>query len=132
MPSRTSTYREIVLEQQAIEQTQHQHERQSIRRRIGNTLEMHDSKTAQSMGRVMNLSAEGFMLLTKQEINPNERHDFVLQLPQAVGVHRSIELVVECRWCQPSNTAGYFGAGFSLVSVPITKREAWKRFVEEY
>lgn len=132
MPTWISTYRETVLEQQAVQQTHAQHDRQSIRRRIGNVFEMHDSKTAQPMGRVMNLSAEGFMLLTKQEVDLNQRHDFVLQLPQPVGVHRSIELVVECRWCQPSNTAGYFGAGFSLVSVPITKREAWKRFVEEY
>lgn len=120
------------MEQLAVQQTQPQHERQSIRRRIGNVLEMHDSKTAQPIGRVMNLSVDGFMLLTKQEINPNQRHDFVLQLPQADGVHQSIELVVECRWCQPSNTAGYFGAGFSLVSVPITKREVWERFVEAY
>lgn len=106
--------------------------RKSVRRRVGVVLEMQDKQTAQVLGRIMDLSLEGFMLLAKQEMIPNQQYEMVLNLPEAIKFHRSIQLVGECRWCQPSNTAGYFGAGFFVVSVDMIKREAWKQLVEEF
>ena len=106
--------------------------RKFIRKRVSLVLEMQDQQTSQILGRIMDLSPEGFMLLAKQEMTPNQQYEMVLNLPEAIKFHRSIQLVGECRWCQPSNTAGYFGAGFSVVSVDVIKREAWKQLVEEF
>lgn len=106
--------------------------RKLVRKRVGIVLEMQDRQTSQVLGRIMDLTLEGFMLLAKQEMIPDQQYELVLNLPEAIRFHRSIELVAECRWCQPSNTAGYFGAGFFVVSVDVVKREAWKLLVEEF
>lgn len=106
--------------------------RKSVRRRVTSVLEMQDRHTTQVLGRLMDLSLEGFMLLAKQEMLPHQQYELVLNLPEAIKFHRSIELTAECRWCQPSNTAGYFGAGFSVVNIEILKRNSWKQLVEEF
>lgn len=106
--------------------------RKLVRKRLSTVLEMQDQQTSQVFGRIMDLTPDGFMLLAKQEMIPNHRYDMVLNLPEAIKSHLSINLVSECRWCQPSNTAGYFGAGFFVVSVDAVKSEAWKTLVEEF
>lgn len=106
--------------------------RKSVRRRVSSVLEIQNRQTMQTLGRIMDLSVEGFMLLAKQEMLPNQQYELILNLPEAIKFHRSIELIAECRWCQPSNTAGYFGAGFSVISVDVLKRDAWKQLVEEF
>lgn len=106
--------------------------RKSVRKRVSVVLEMQDRQTQEKLGRIMDLSLEGFMLLAKQEMIPNQKYEMVLNLNEAVRFHRFIQLTAECRWCQPSNTPGYFGAGFAVISVDMIQREAWKQLVEEF
>ena len=107
-------------------------QRKLVRKRVGIVLEMQDQQTSQVYGRMMDVNLEGFMLLAKQEMIPNHQYTMVLNLPEAIKFQQSIEIVAECRWCQPSNTAGYFGAGFFVINVEATKREAWKQLVDEF
>ena len=106
--------------------------RQAERKRVRLTLEMQDSQTSQIVGRVLDLSIDGFMLLAKQEVKPNQQYEFILNLSEAIKFNKTIQLTVECRWCQPSNTAGYFGAGFTVSNVAPMQRESWKQLVDEF
>jgi hypothetical protein len=106
--------------------------RKLTRKRVGIVLEMQDQYTDQVYGRIMDVNIEGFMLLAKQQMIPNQQYDMVLNLPQPIKFQQSIRMVAECRWCQPSNTSGYFGAGFMVISVEVTMREAWKQLVDEF
>ena len=107
-------------------------DRKVVRKRLTTKLEMRDQLTSQVLGRVMDLNQEGFMLLAKQEMSPNQRYDMVLNLQEGANPSQSIRLVGECRWCQPSNTAGYYGAGFFVTKVDIIECDDWIKLVEEF
>jgi hypothetical protein len=76
------------------------------------SVEVQDAATSEPLGRLLNLSRTGFMLLSPVHVTPGRELRLALRLPG----EQPVELHATCMWCQRSSYSETFGAGFSLQS----------------
>ena len=91
------------------------------------------SESGENIGRLSDVSRDGFMLLTHKAVKPSEIFALDLSLPAQYPGVRTIRLQAECIWCQhPSGDSDEFGAGFQLVEIEEQDSVALKYFIRDY
>ncbi len=91
------------------------------------------SENGENIGRLSDVSSDGFMLLTHKAVKPSETFELDLSLPVQYPGIRTIRLQAECIWCQPATEdSEKFGAGFQLVEIEEQDSVALKYFIRDY
>ncbi|MTI13572.1 PilZ domain-containing protein [Sansalvadorimonas verongulae] len=106
-------------------------QRRHIRKRLSCTANVFQTQSGLSVGRIFDISQEGFMLLGPTQMQPNEVINLTLELPELDST-RSIELAAECMWCQPSNFTRDFGAGFHIKTISDQDQVALNYFIRDF
>lgn len=94
-------------------------------------LPVQDTRNANPLGRMVDLSVTGMMLICKQEIPAG--HTFSVEITTPVGhAVPPIQLQVESVWCRvnPNNTAHY-GVGFRFCHVPPATLVLLEKLMQE-
>lgn len=87
-------------------------QRSRPRYRLGFSLPVRDLR-GHPLGRVSNLSADGFMLVSEQPLEAQRRYDLVL-----LAHDGPVRLSARCVWCQQrSSYSAQHGAGFRIEAV---------------
>ena len=102
------------------------------RRRVQMTIEIHENQTQQVVGRLFDVSKDGFMLVGKIEIYDNQEYDFLLNLTDFPKFNVTIPITAECRWSQTFDKTGYFGSGFLITQMDPVYLPHWKQLIEEF
>jgi hypothetical protein len=87
--------------------------RSSPRIRIDENIELIDINMEQSLGKLINISAGGFMLLASSDIPTNQLFQLRLSLPE----EDSVEFGAECLWVQETSDEGHFWVGFQIIDI---------------
>ena len=108
--------------------------RVSPRLLVKTTLDMKDLQTKQLLGRLFDAGEEGFMLIGKTDINDNQEYDLALVLSDLTTSEDvvSIVLTAECRWCKWLDVAGFYAAGFIVVSMDVQYRALWDMVLRNF
>ncbi|CAM3766740.1 PilZ domain-containing protein [Parendozoicomonas haliclonae] len=108
-----------------------QEKRRHVRKRLTVTANVFQTQDQQSIGRVFDISQEGFMLLTPARVQPSEVLDLTIEIPE-LDSSRNIELSAECMWCQPSSFSKEFGAGFHIKNISDQDQVALNYFIRDF
>ena len=73
-------------------------QRKSPRKIANEVLEVFDQITSTQLGRVVNISAEGLMLLSHARIDPGSVYQLDLRLPRLIKGHSKISFGAEAVW----------------------------------
>jgi hypothetical protein len=73
--------------------------------------------TGQVVGSVVNVSASGFMLMSRSPLKPAERLLLLLELQEEAAASRCVRLEARCLWCAPSSFSSDYGAGFEIIQI---------------
>lgn len=106
-------------------------QRKHTRKRLDCTALVFDSNTGEELGKLFDISREGFMLLTTRELT-SQQLDLTMELPSIASEHRKIKLSAKCVWCQPSSFGDDFGAGFQVKSISEQDNVAWQYFIRDF
>ncbi len=82
-----------------------------------------DIDGTQVVGRVINLSADGFMLLSREPVRPQQISRLRMVLPEARDANGSIRFTARCIWCQKSSYSEDYGAGFRIEDITPDNRK---------
>ena len=93
--------------------TDYENRRQSERKTVSRLLRVIDAGSRRLLGNVVNLSREGFMLISSEPLAQGELSRLTLELPDESEQLR-VSVTARCMWCQKSSFSEDYGAGFQI------------------
>jgi hypothetical protein len=97
-----------------------QEKRKHVREPIDCALKVRDTNRNQAIGCLVDLSEDGFMLLSNQPYEAGSVLQLSFELPAPVNGQLSIAVGAESLWCSAANKAEHFWAGFRIIDASDT------------
>lgn len=82
---------------------------------LNQTIIVTDTITAKRFGELVNVSAEGLMIMTDNEIATHSIFQLCIKLPTEITGHDTIELGADCLWCRKAENFTRYWAGFQII-----------------
>lgn len=80
---------------------------------------VHNDETDELIGRVMDLNADGAMLISEEPIPVPRTFKCRMRLPQMIGRYRFVHFELESKWCNKNKRLGWFEAGFQMREISM-------------
>ncbi|MES9831505.1 MAG: PilZ domain-containing protein [Candidatus Thiodiazotropha sp. DIVDIV] len=91
-----------------------QDKRHTPRKVADQILELHDKVSGSSLGRLVNISAEGLMLLSQEPMIIGSVFQLSLVDPQSEDENKPVEFSAEVVWCAEASQPDSFWSGFRI------------------
>ena len=92
-------------------------QRKSPRKIANEVLEVFDQITGTQLGQVVNISAEGLMLLSHSQIDPGSVFQLDLKLPRVIKHHSRISFGAEAVWSAEAAQPDNYWTGFKVIDI---------------
>jgi len=83
---------------------------------LSRSVPVRDAHTAEPLGRLINLSRHGFMVLSAAHLAPGRAYRLTAALETPAAGENELTLTGRCIWCQQASGTDSYGAGFSIES----------------
>lgn len=113
-------------EQQARELRRH------TRKKLLRELVMFDRTTGGNIGRLINISVDGFKLSTRQSIEPGTRFSLSMVLPEQLQGVTTLSLEGRCVWSQEQDRQNEYHTGFQIVEISELHRSVLELMMEKF
>lgn len=77
-----------------------------------------DEESGRVLGRVVDITADGMMLVTQEEFIPGRRFQLRINLPVMVQHRTDISVEAKVVWCNPDKNPSYFRMGMQFMNLP--------------
>jgi len=84
------------------------------------------------MGHLMDISADGLMLLSDGPIEVNEEYRLRMRLPKEVSGSDEIVFGAVSRWCRQDDNPDFYVTGFQIQDMDDETRESVAHLIEEF
>ena len=91
--------------------------RQKERKKTGVFFGVYNRDNAKYVGRLVDLTTNGLMLIGKTEIKVNDVCKLKMDLPEPINEKSQIVFDARCKWCGMSKKTNLFSVGFEFVKV---------------
>ena len=71
--------------------------------------------TRELIGELANITVEGLMIISDQEMSTNSIFQFCLELPETVHGQAKIELGVDCLWSRSAENLNRYWSGYQII-----------------
>jgi hypothetical protein len=107
------------------------HQRRHARKPVGHALMISNSMTAETLGRVGNLSADGMMLITSRPMHEGWYFQvgFALQVGKLPA--RRLDVGIQCLWTEAARTAGSHWTGCKIIDIGEEDQQMLLRWLEQ-
>ena len=92
-------------------------QRKSPRKIANEVLEVYDQITGAQLGKVVNISAEGLMLLSDQQIETGSVYQLDLKLTRLINQHSRISFGAEAIWSTEAAQPDSYWTGFRMIDI---------------
>lgn len=107
--------------------------RKQSRKRIGTVLRLFDRNTGSNMGRLANISLEGFKLSTRESLPVGSRYPISMVLPETLGGSNTLSFDAQVVWCRPAADApGEYRVGFRIVRLNESDLRILVQLIDKY
>jgi hypothetical protein len=106
------------------------HKRKSVRKRVTAVMMVTNAFTAESLGRIGNLSKEGLMLIAPKSLHEEHYLQLGFVLQHGSQLNRKVEIGVQVSWCDQARTANTYWVGCRIVDVSPDDAQQLARWVE--
>lgn len=84
------------------------------------------------LGELVNLTADGLMLMTDRPVSPQAVFQLALRLPESIGGADRIDIGADCLWSRRSDDYHRYWAGFAIIDISERDRERLAVLLAEY
>lgn len=81
-------------------------------------LEVFNDETGLSLGRMVDLTAGGMLLISENPIAPNGHYKMRMRLPRKIKGAEEIVFDAVSAWCRESKNSDFIETGFRFVELP--------------
>ena len=74
--------------------------------------------TGKTVGRIVDITADGMMLVAKEKIVPGRNYNFRIVLPVMVHHRSEVSVVARAVWIDPDSNPNYSKCGFKFIKLP--------------
>lgn len=106
--------------------------RRHARKKMTRELVAFDRTTGGNVGRLLNISEEGFKLLVRRGLEVGHGVALSMVLPEQIQGVTTLSFDGTCIWSQPRGNAGEFQAGFQITQMSEAHRDVLKAMMEKY
>ncbi|MCL6416168.1 PilZ domain-containing protein [Aestuariirhabdus sp. Z084] len=106
-----------------------QENRKEGRVKLQNNLDVYDCNTEKYMGSLVDISSDGFMLMSSEPIKTNTIFQCRINLPETVDDTDVIHIGVDSLWCKQSITPSHYWTGFHLIEINEKDRDIINRIM---
>lgn len=107
--------------------------RKQTRKRISTILRLFDRNTGMNMGRLVNISLEGFKLAAREEVAIGSRFPISMVLPETLVGSNTLSFDAQAVWCRPAeDLPGEYRAGFRIVRINENDLCVLLQLIEKY
>ncbi|MFP5430703.1 MAG: response regulator [Gammaproteobacteria bacterium] len=124
-----------ILPEEAPDASEHlaKQARRHTRRKIGVVLRVFDRTTGRNLGRLTNISMDGFKLAGREEITPGRLYEVSMILPEPLAGSNTLSFDARAVWSQPSeDSAGEVCAGFRIVAIGGNDNRVLAQMIERF
>lgn len=107
--------------------------RRQTRKRIGTVLRLFDRGSGQNLGRLANISLDGFKLESKDEVTVGRNHAISMILPETLAGSNTLSFDAQAVWCRKAeDTPGEFRVGFRITKIGENDLKILMQLIEKY
>lgn len=107
--------------------------RRHTRRRISAVIRLFDRTTGMNLGRLLNISMDGFKLGTRESLVVGRVYEISMILPEPLAGSNTLSFDAEPVWVRPAEDApGEYKVGFRIVSLGANDTKVLAHMVEKY
>ena len=103
--------------------------RKLARCKVGDILEVFDIHSERQIGRVVDISVEGLMLISQTPIEVNRIFQLLIPLPMPLEGCNEIRLGVESLWTRESSDGTQHWCGFHVICISDQDRDCIERML---
>ena len=92
-----------------------EHPRKHQRQELNATILIRNSMNRELIGELVNITVEGLMIISDQEMNTSSIFQFSLELPEAINGLSQIDLVVDCLWSRRAENVNRHWSGYQII-----------------
>lgn len=104
--------------------------RQHQRHSTGQQLELIEQHTGRRLGRLVDLSLDGFMLFSEGPLSVDSVIECSLLLDAPITDARSIEFAADCLWCRPGADRRHYWSGFHIIDIGEAQSAALRELLQ--
>ena len=106
--------------------------RKQIRKHVIYFSEIHDKANPLFSAHLVDISKEGIMVITGEEIETNKRFQLEIILPEEVDGRDKINCMAISKWCKKDINPDYYATGFEVEGLDIIDSELIEFLIYEY
>lgn len=107
--------------------------RKQTRRRIGAVLRVFERKTGMNIGRLINISMEGFKLATKESLAIGRRYEIGMILPEPLEGSNTLSFDARVVWNRPAeDVPGENRAGLHIINIGENDARILAKLIDKY
>ncbi len=91
--------------------------RQRFRKSNPHATQVVHRDSGQTLGRLVNITTEGMLLITTQSFQKGEVYPVNVILPRRVADKQVLECEAEVRWCRPDGNPSYHAVGMQFMNL---------------
>ena len=88
------------------------------RKNTPNHVKVINNETGRVIGRVVDITADGLMLIAPLRIEQGRHFDLRIILPRMTDGKTEIQVKAESVWCKKDSNPKYFQVGFRFINLP--------------
>ena len=93
---------------------------------------VHDRRTGDLLGHLVNITPQGAMILGEDPLKPGDMYEIRIELPDAYTEKNHLDFEARCSWCARDINPDYFGMGFQFKDVTPQDAALIKRMIEDF
>jgi len=107
--------------------------RKQTRKRIGAVLRLFDRNTGMNMGRLVNISLDGFKLAMRDEVSTGSRFPISMVLPETLAGSNTLSFDAQAVWCRAAeDMPGEYRVGFRIVRINENDLRVLLQLIDKY
>ena len=95
----------------------HHDKRQLKRVHLIYYLRIFDNNTDVNMGHLVDITTEGIMMISEEEISRGKDFSFRMQLPTTITGREEVNFQARCLWCKKDINPDFYVSGFKIEKI---------------
>lgn len=124
--------RDVTGQEVDASEAQAREARRYPRKKMFREMIVFDRETGLNVGRLLNISVDGFKLFTRQPVEEGQQLALSMVLPEQIRGVNTMSFEARNVWCREQDRNNEFHAGFQLLDLNDTNRNIIETLIERY
>lgn len=102
------------------------------RAELNQPITIKDTINGGNFGELINVSVEGIMVMTENEIPTHSIYQLLLELPIELEGSKRVEVGADCLWCRKAENFHRYWAGFQIIDGSDLAFKQLEQLIENY